>query len=97
MVDINYIIPGGGIIQDTEVGFEIIIPGVGIYIERTSVGTTTTTTSSSTTTTTEYLPTDPIYIFKRQATGSPFKREEVDIVFKRNSVQVVFKVVDRDK
>lgn len=34
MADTNYIIPGGGIVQDTEEGFEPIIPDVGIYQEQ---------------------------------------------------------------
>ena len=36
MADIEFIIPGGGIVNDTEEGSEIIIPGVGIYVEQTA-------------------------------------------------------------
>lgn len=31
MADINYIVPGAGLIQDTEEGSEVIIPAEGIY------------------------------------------------------------------
>ena len=34
MANTEYIIPGSGIVQDTEEGFEIIIPGSGIYQEQ---------------------------------------------------------------
>lgn len=34
MADIEYIIPGGGIVQDTEEDSEVIIPGLGIYNEK---------------------------------------------------------------
>ena len=34
MADILYIVPGSGIIQDTENDAEVIIPGAGIYNER---------------------------------------------------------------
>ena len=34
MADTNYIVPGSGIIQDQELGFEPIIPGAGIYNEQ---------------------------------------------------------------
>jgi len=30
----GYIIPGGGIVNDTEEGFGVIIPGFGIYNEQ---------------------------------------------------------------
>ena len=34
MADIEYIVPSGGIINDTEEGSAPIIPGVGIYNEQ---------------------------------------------------------------
>jgi len=34
MADIEYIIPGGGIYNDTEQGFEPVVPGVGIVNEQ---------------------------------------------------------------
>ncbi len=34
MADIEFIIPGSGIVNDTEEGFEVIIPGFGIYNEQ---------------------------------------------------------------
>lgn len=34
MADIEYIVPGSGIVNDTEEGAEVIIPGFGIYVER---------------------------------------------------------------
>ena len=34
MADIEYIIPGSGIVNDTEEGAEVIIPGFGIYQEQ---------------------------------------------------------------
>lgn len=38
MAEIEFIIPGSGIINDTEEDAEIIIPGVGIYNEQASPG-----------------------------------------------------------
>ena len=42
MADKNYIIPGGGIIQDTSLGFSWVpvIPGLGIYIYTAATGWT---------------------------------------------------------
>ena len=34
MADIEFIVPGSGIVQDTEEGFEMIAPGFGIYQEQ---------------------------------------------------------------
>jgi len=34
MADIEFIVPGSGIIDDTQKGSEIIIPGAGIYVEQ---------------------------------------------------------------
>ncbi len=34
----EYIVPGGGIVNDTNEGFEIIIPGFGIYQEQEPEG-----------------------------------------------------------
>jgi len=34
MADIEYIVPGSGIVNDTETNSEIIIPGFGIYNEQ---------------------------------------------------------------
>ena len=34
MADIEYIIPGSGIVNDTEEGAEVIIPGFGVYQEQ---------------------------------------------------------------
>ncbi len=33
----GYIVPGGGIVNDTNEGFGIIIPGFGIYIQQAAV------------------------------------------------------------
>ena len=33
MADIEYIVPGSGIVNDTEEGAEVIIPGFGIWLE----------------------------------------------------------------
>ena len=38
MADIEYIIPGSGIVNDTEEGAEVIIPGFGIYQEQEAAG-----------------------------------------------------------
>ena len=38
MADVCYIVPGGGIVIDQENGYEMIIPGVGIYNEQAAVG-----------------------------------------------------------
>lgn len=37
MADKEIIVPGGGIIQDTEEGSEVIIPGGGIYQQQEAV------------------------------------------------------------
>ena len=37
MANIEYIVPGSGIVNDTEEGSEVIIPGFGIYIEPSGV------------------------------------------------------------
>jgi len=34
MADIEYIIPGGGIVNDTNTGTQLIIPALGIYNEQ---------------------------------------------------------------
>lgn len=36
MATIEYIVPGGGIINDTETGAEVIVPGMGIFNEQTA-------------------------------------------------------------
>jgi len=36
MADIERIVPGGGIIQDTEEGSEVIVPDLGIFNEVTA-------------------------------------------------------------
>ena len=36
MAAFEYIIPGGGIYNDTEQGFEPVVPGVGIVNEQTA-------------------------------------------------------------
>jgi hypothetical protein len=43
MADVEFIIPGVGIVNDTEEGFEPIIPGVGIYVEYAAGGGTEVT------------------------------------------------------
>jgi len=40
MADVNYIVPGSGIVQDQENGYEMIIPGFGIYDEQEAAGQT---------------------------------------------------------
>lgn len=40
MTDINFILPDGGIIQDTEEDFEIISPDMGIYNEQAPASVT---------------------------------------------------------
>ena len=40
MSSIEFIVPGSGIVNDTEIGSEVIIPGFGIYNEQALSGWT---------------------------------------------------------